>query len=1140
MRPLPNGNGLGRPLLVDSVMGQPTSDVSAFALPAGTVTFLLTDIEGSTRLWESAGDVMPQAVARHYEVLDEAIARQGGVRPVEQGEGDSVVAAFTRASDALAAALDSQRALLAEDWPEGAELRVRMALHTGDARLRDEGNYFGAAVNRCARLRAIAHGGQVLLSRATHELVEDGLPEGVELVDLGVHRLRDLGRPEHVFAARQADLPLIMEPLRSLDAVPNNLPVELSSFVGRAVELAEVAEALATTRALTLTGVGGCGKTRLALQAAADALDRFQDGAWWVELAPLADPALLGEALAPAVGVRPLPGLTPTEAVIAHLAPKRALMVLDNCEHLLEPCAELAESLLRGCPELTLLLTSREPLGLSGETSWRVPSLSLPRDRAPEPAESLAQSDAVRLFIERAVQVRPNFAVTDDNAPAVAQICHDLDGIPLAIELAAARVRMLSVDQIGEGLADRFRLLTGGARTARPRQQTLRASVDWSHELLGEPERTLFRRLGVFAGGFTLELCEEVCADDGLDRYAILDLLTSLVDKSLVLAEEHEAVARYRLLATVRHYALDRLLAAGETERLRDRHRDGFVALAERVEPELLSEREPEVLDLLDADAANLYAAIEWATQTEPGLAIRLCTALTLWWRLRGLFAAADAALSHALDLAPADRPGERARALWAQAYLAAFAGDYDLVREAGGEALAIGEELEDEWIQGRALHALAYPDLVSDPRAGIATAERSRELARAAGDDFVFADATQVLSFMRWMQDDYEASGRESQVCFELAERMGNRDIMAFHWLLQGFTPWGSADFDRRRSLLERGLATSAEVGDPVSYGFGTAILGMLEIQTGAPGAALERLERCQERLVRAGAGMALATVEYYIGVAEGALGRIADARARIMDVVEREADGYSYIFSLALSSLATVERLLGEPAAARGHAERAVDVAGHVGSAFLAALARQELGRLAAGRMDWSEAESVQHEALVAFAEGGHDAYVPDSLEALAEVAAGLESHAEAARLLAAAGRVRADFGIARWMPEAELWEALEQRLREALGEEAFAAAWAEGEALTLDDAVAYLRRARGSRKRPPGGWESLTPTELEVARHAASGLTNPEIGERMFISRGTVKVHLSHIYAKLGVRNRAALTAEATRREGTEKHV
>jgi predicted ATPase/class 3 adenylate cyclase/DNA-binding CsgD family transcriptional regulator len=1112
-------------------MDSQSTATTPFALPAGTVTFLLTDIEGSTRLWERAADVMPAAVARHYAILDEAVADHGGVRPVEQGEGDSVVAAFTRARDAVVAALDAQRALVAEAWPEGVELRVRMALHTGDAQLRDEGNYFGAAVNRCARLRAVAHGGQVLLSRATHDLVEDGVPEEVELVDLGVHRLRDLGRPEHVFALVHGELPAIGGPLRSLDALPNNLPVELSSFVGRGRELAEVGEALASARVLTLTGAGGCGKTRLALQAAADAVDRYPDGVWWVELAPLADPALLGEAVAATLGVRPFPDVTAVQAVIDYLAPKRALVALDNCEHLLGPCTELVEALLRGCPGLTVLVTSREPLGLPGEHRWRVPSLSLPAEREVEPPESLAQSDAVRLFIERAVQVRPNFVVTSDNAPALAQICQDVDGIPLAIELAAARVRMLSLEQIADGLADRFRLLTGGARTAMPRQQTLRASVDWSHELLDERERALLGRVGVFSGGFTLDACEHVCADADLDRYAILDLLTSLVDKSLVAVEERGAVARYRLLETVRHYALDKLTAAGELERLRDRHRDAFLALAERIEPDLLSEREPAALEALDAEAANLHAAIDWATHTDPARALRLCAALTFWWRLHGLFAAAELALERALIAAPEEPSRLRARALWARAYLAVNAGDRELGARSAEAALAMGEELGDEWIQGRALHALATQQLFTDPSAAAETCERCRTLARAAGDDFAVSDASQNRAWAAWIQEDYETATREDERAYAIAERIGNREIMATHWILQGLTPPASGDIDRCREMFERALATAAEIGEPVSEGTAMAQLGLLEIYTGAPAAALERLEPCLERLVMTGTGQPIPNVRYFQALALIALGRRDEAEVILASLVESGAN--AFILSVALSALAALHRLGGDLAAAQTDAHQALATAEQVGSTYYAALSHHHLGRLAAARGDWSDAEQHLHQALATMVDGDHLVMVPVLLEALAEVAAGLDSHAEATRLLAAAARARTERGLVRFSGDDEHWATLAEELHDALGDTAYEEAAAEGDGLSLQEAVDYVRRARGTRKRPSTGWESLTPTELEVVRHAADGLTNPEIGERMFISRGTVKVHLSHIYAKLDIKNRSELAAQAARR-------
>jgi predicted ATPase/DNA-binding CsgD family transcriptional regulator len=1073
---------------------------------------------------------MPGAVARHYAILDQAIVAHRGVRPVEQGEGDSVVAAFARAGDAVRAALDAQVGLTAEPWPESVDLRVRMALHTGDAQLRDEGNYFGAAVIRCARLRAIGHGSQVLLSRATCDLVADGLPDGVELVDMGAHRLRDLGRPEHVWALAHRDLPVVSEPLRSLDVLPNNLPVEQSSFVGRERELGEVGAALSSTRLLTLTGAGGCGKTRLAVHAAAAALERFPDGVWWVELAALSDPGLLGDALADVLGVRPLPGRTATQAVVDQLRSRRALVGLDNCEHLLGACVELVDALAGGCPEVSVLATSREPLGLPGETSWRVPSLSLPAERAAEPVASLAQSDAVRLFVERAVQVRPNFQVTNETAPAVAQVCQDLDGIPLAIELAAARTRLMSVQEIAAGLADRFRLLTGGARTALPRQQTLRASVDWSHQLLDERESTLLRRLGVFVGGFTLDAAESVCVGEAIDRFGVLDLLGSLVDKSLVQVEGEGEVTRYRLLETVRHYALDHLTSAGETAPLRDRHRDVFLALAERLEPELERERMLVALQLLDADAPNLHAAIEWAARTDPDSALRLCSALTWWWFQRGLLTAGRSAVERALEAAPEERSPSRGRALCGQAALAVAGGEIELALSSANEALALGDELGDAWIQGRSLHVLAWVQVYVDPRRAVATAERCRAAGRAAGDDPIVGRAAHTIAFAALMQDDYARVEEEFDSALEIAERLGNREHIVIRLYGLGLMLHSSVADRRRRELLERALATLAGTG-PIWEAYAGGALGYLDVQTGDCDAALARLQRCRERAVSAGTGTALAWVEFFLATARVSVGHLEETRATLADFAERGAEGFSWVLGWALAWLAAVERLCGDGAAARSACERAIGVADHVGSAWLAALGHHELGRLAAGRREWSEAERLLHDALAAFVDGGHLLHVPDSLEGLAEVAAGLESYAEAARLLAAAERARTELGIVRWLPEHDHFDQLKREVRAVIGDDPFEA----GGALSLDDAVAYVRRARGSRKRPSGGWESLTPTELDVARHAADGLTNPQIAERLFIAPATVKVHLSHIYGKLDLSNRSQLAAEVTRRQG-----
>jgi predicted ATPase/class 3 adenylate cyclase len=536
------GTGSGE---ADALMGR-----SARALPLGTVTFLLTDVEGSSRHWE-ADPAAAAALGRHEEIIADCVAGHRGARPVEQGEGDSSVSAFSRASDAAACAIEIQRALGSVRWPDGSELRVRMALHTGEAELRDDGNYRGASLNRCARLRSIAHGGQIVLSRASYEVIAERLPESASLRDLGGQRLRDLARGEHVWQLCHPDLVDDFPPVRPLGGVPNNLPVQLTTFIGREPEVELVRRLLGETRLLTLTGAGGCGKTRLALQVATEVLEDYLDGLWWVDLAPVAEPALVPSAVAAAVAVRESPAQPLTETLVRQLAAGRALLVLDNCEHQVTACARLADRLLHGCRAVGVVATSREPLGIEGETTWRVPSLRLPPAGTPT-IESLTQSEAVRLFIDRATRVRSNFRVTNDNAPAVAEICQRLDGIPLAIELAAARTRMLTPEQIADGLNDRFHLLTGGTRGALARQRTLEASVDWSHDLLDAPERTVFRRLAVFAGSFTLDAAEAVCAGEGIERQDVLDLLGHLVDRSLVQVETEGPCARYRLLETVR------------------------------------------------------------------------------------------------------------------------------------------------------------------------------------------------------------------------------------------------------------------------------------------------------------------------------------------------------------------------------------------------------------------------------------------------------------------------------------------------------------------------------------------------------------------------------------------------------------
>jgi predicted ATPase/class 3 adenylate cyclase len=571
-------------------MGVLSPDAAASNTPSGTITFAFTDIEGSTQRWDRDRAAMEAAVRRHDVLMREAIAAHNG--HVFKTIGDAFCAAFTRPEDAVAAMFDAQRSLGVEDFSAIDGLRVRAAVHTGTADERDR-DYFGPAVNRVARLLGIAHGGQVLVSGVTSDLVQGSLPPQASLRDLGEHRLRDLSRPEYVYQLLGPDLIADFPPLRSLDALPNNLPHVATSFIGRENDVAEITTLLAKHHLVTLVGSGGVGKTRTSLQVAANLLDGSGDGVWFVELAPLAAGELIPGAVASAMGLTIPTDGDATQHLVRALHNKRALLVFDNCEHLVEASARVVAAIVRGCPQITILASSRQGLGIAGEATYRMPPMTTPR--GPEGA-SLSAADASRytaiaLFAERASASDNRFTLTDENAPIVADICTRLDGIALAIELAAARVKILSPRQLSDRLNERFRVLTGGSRDALPRQQTLRALIDWSHDLLEDRERTVFRRLGIFVDGFTLEGAAAVASGEDIDELDIFELVASLVDKSLVLAEPNGDALRYRLLESTRAYALEKLRDAGERDVIAARHlrylRDWFVEIADRVEATL-------------------------------------------------------------------------------------------------------------------------------------------------------------------------------------------------------------------------------------------------------------------------------------------------------------------------------------------------------------------------------------------------------------------------------------------------------------------------------------------------------------------------------------------------------------------------
>ena len=816
------------------------------------------------------------------------------------------------------------------------------------------------------------------------------------------------------------------------------IPAQLTTLIGREDELAALAEALAGTRLLTLTGAGGVGKTRLAAAAA-------PQEAHWIALASRDDVA---PAIVRALDVHALPGLGELDALTALLHDQRALLVLDNCEHVVEEAARVVAALLEGCPGLTVLATSRVPLGLVGETRWEVPPLSA--------------AAASQLFHDRAGRV--SRAWRGDDERAVAEICRKLEGVPLALELAASRVAVLSPATIARGLDDALDLLTG--------RRSLRASLDWSYGLLDDEARRALSALAVFRGGAALEHALELCS---------LPALETLVEHSLVRVEDE----RFRILEVVRQYALERL----ETD-ARDRHRDLFLELAERAREDVLSPRQPEAFAALDEDAANLAAAIEHALDTDPAKALRLCLALDFWFRARARFREADAAFERALAAA-APAGALRARALAAWAWIVGSGGDFARAETLAAEAAASG----DAWAE----LVLANHRFFTDPAASVPLLERCR----VADEEYIAARAEALLRGAAWFRQDEAACVEGFEALRVRLERLGDRETLAWFWFEQGALRHPLGEHAEAAALLRRAVAVAAEAGEPTADRAARSHLALLDLVAGRAQVARSELLAIHDHTLLHGGSFVLPWISLLVGVADAACGDLEAARTRLRTLVELQAWGAAHALAWATAELAEVQRLLGDPATAQT-AATALERARALGNPWLEAKAQITSQQL--------------HGALGAIGEHGLRLELAPVLEAFAEQTGD-------ARLLGAADRVRRELGLVAWPAQRAEVERLRQRL--GSGTEAFERALAEGAA--LEDPVAWLRRGRGPRDRPARGWESLTPTELEVARQAAAGLTNPEIAQRLFVSRATVKTHLSHVYAKLDLTNRAQLAGQ-----------
>jgi predicted ATPase/class 3 adenylate cyclase len=793
-------------------------DPAFYAVPVETLTFLFTDIEGSTALLRRLGDdVYAQVLAGHHGLIRSSLAAHGGEEVDTQG--DAFFAVFSSPRACVAAALEMQRAIKARAWPAGEQVRVRMGVHCGEAE-RTAAGLVGLEVHRAARVAAVACGGQVLVSETAAALVRDWLPPGAALADLGSRRLKDLGRPERIFQLHGAGLQAEFPPLRSLGnpALPSNLSAQLSAFIGRGREISEVRALVESSRLVTLTGAGGCGKTRLGLQVAAGLLEGSGDGVWLVELAAVTEPAGVAPAISGALRLAAQPGRPVLEALLDALAPLDVLIVLDNCEHLIGGCAKTADAIVRRCPRVRVIATSREPLGIGGETIYRVPSLSLPG-----PGDSgigPGSCDAVALFADRAAAQGVNLSVDEQTAPLVVSVCRRLDGMPLAIELAAARLRSLSLSELHDRLDQRFRLLTGGSRTALERQQTLQATVGWSYSLLTGAEQVLLAHLSVFAGSFDLDAAVAVCGSGDWDVLEVADLLGSLVDKSLVVAEPAQTALRYRLLGTIRLFAAERLAEAGDDKAaaIAAAHCAYFLSLAEAAAAHLTGPDQGSWLARLDADQANLRRAAQHAASRADGtaLVLRLGVALERYWLARSRIARSKEQETFGLLVPALQRPDARAdprlfAAALATAAAAAWFGGIAAARHLGEQAVEVARDLGDDRLLIRSLAALCgVCFFAGEPETALPFGQESVELARQLGDDVLLA--VSLLSYLLTIDPapHLQLAG-EAIAC---TERAGDHLINSILHNNAGNTALITGDIPAARAHLEAAAQAAQAIG--------------------------------------------------------------------------------------------------------------------------------------------------------------------------------------------------------------------------------------------------------------------------------------------------------------------------------------
>jgi predicted ATPase/class 3 adenylate cyclase/DNA-binding CsgD family transcriptional regulator len=1069
-------------------------------LPAGTVTFLFTDIEGSSSRWERDGGAMRDALAHHDEALRRAIEGRGG--SVVKHTGDGVMAVFAEAGAAIAAAVEAHQTV--EDLP------VRIGIHTGSAEPARGGDYLGLTPTRAARVMSAAHGGQILVSGATAALAADHLPGEVALVDLGEHRVRGLERAEHLWQVKHPALRSEFPPLHRGRSAAGNLSTPTTAIIGRDAELAAVAALLTRERLVTLTGSGGCGKTTLALHAANASLTDDASGVWWVELAPLAVASQVPDRVAASVGMSPSLSTDSTDDMVAYLnGLGSVLLVLDNAEHVIDEAARVVDAVLRGCPRARLLVTSREALGLFGEVLFRVPSLAVPPSGQPVTAAGLDDFDAARLFLDRARRVRPTLIVDDRAAQHVAAICVRLDGIPLALELAAARAASMPLARVALELDDVFRLLTGGSRTALPRQQTLHASIAWSVDLLDTVERSVLSRLAIFRGSFPLPAAEAIASDDLLvDRFAVIDSVGRLVDKSLV--QLNDATGHYRLLDTIRRFALDRLRRTGDLAPTEARHCRWY------------AERAVEIggitgvgISPSDDGLPDVFAALDWAYDNDAAEAYRISRGLG-WNR---------SLIGHITE----------------------FRRQYEWVTRRSGSDDAAGwaGAVAGLCFPAMVTNRLDYPEFVDRARRCLPSDDgATSRLLEWFGRSMAGLRAADLTGL--------EAGWREAIADGDDIARLRYAEHTALHAAVQGrhavvheCVPDTIATLDRvgLRFTVHTGrgaytalLATLCNEGRlsearDLTEGFSLGDSGATVMEAARQVARLGWLTGEAELIAVASKQMSEELWEKWQGPALG-LAFYAARRDGLDEVALRLAgaayEAYSTTPGLRGDSLLAFVVELLRAGRRRDVDEHLAEFTGDIdpiGRPPTAVVHRELIEALVARHDDRPDGVELHGHALLEAATGsGYALFTVDALELLAETAVRRGDEVRAARLFGAADGHRRRVGyVARIVPDSETVGIAVDRLRNEQ-----AAAFDDGHTLGLLEAVEFARRTRGERGRPSFGWASLTATETKVVELVAQGLSNEQVARTLLMSPATAKTHLTHIYAKLGASNRTELAA------------